>query len=129
MEGERTRKRLEHERNRLKRLLKAFTGPLGSEAEPASETESYSELSSYDQHPADMGSETFERTKDLSIIAQVEAELDDVDRAFRRLDNGTYGICEACGKAIEQARLEAIPTARFCVRDQARAEREAAGSL
>ncbi|HEY8201872.1 MAG TPA: TraR/DksA C4-type zinc finger protein [Actinomycetota bacterium] len=126
MDGERTRKRLEHERNRLKRLLKAFTG---EQAETVSETESYSELSSYDQHPADMGSETFERTKDLSIIAQIDAELEDVERAFRRLDNGTYGICEACGKAIEQARLEAIPTARFCVSDQARAEREAAGSV
>jgi DnaK suppressor protein len=128
MEGERTRKRLEHERNRLKRLLKAFSGPPESE-EAVSETESFSELSSYDQHPADMGTETFERTKDLSIIAQIEAELEDVERAFRRLENGTYGICEACGKAIEQARLEAIPTARFCVSDQARAEREAAGSL
>ena len=62
MEGERTRKRLEHERNRLNRLLKAFTG---EEPAAASETESYSELSAYDQHPADMGSETFERTKDL----------------------------------------------------------------
>jgi RNA polymerase-binding transcription factor DksA len=126
MDGELIRKRLEHERNRLQRLLKAFAR---EEVETASEAESYSELSSYDQHPADMGSETFERTKDLSIIAQVEAELDDVERAFRRLESGTYGICEACGKVIEEARLEAIPTARFCVSDQARAEREAAGSL
>jgi DnaK suppressor protein len=126
MDGEPTRKRLEHERNRLQRLRKSFTH---EEVETASETESYSELSSYDQHPADMGSETFERTKDLSIIAQVEAELEDVDRAFRHLENGTYGICEACGKAIEEARLEALPTARFCLRDQARAERESAASL
>jgi RNA polymerase-binding transcription factor DksA len=73
-----------------------------------------------------MGTETFERTKDLSILAQVEAELDGVEHAVRRLDAGTYGICEACGKPIEEARLEAIPTARFCLADQARAEREAA---
>ena len=126
MEGDPIRKRLEHERTRLRQLLESFTY---EEIGTASETESVAELSAYDQHPADMGSETFERTKDLSIIAQVEAELEDVDRAFRHLDNGTYGICEACGKAIEQARLEAIPTARFCVTDQARAEREAAGSV
>jgi RNA polymerase-binding transcription factor DksA len=125
MDGEKTRKRLEQERTRLRRLLESFT----HEEIDTEETESVSELSAYDQHPADMGSETFERTKDLSIIAQVEAELEDVDRAFRRLDAGTYGTCEACGKAIEQARLEAIPTARFCVTDQARAEREALGSV
>lgn len=126
MDGELTRKRLERERDRLQRLLKAFGL---EEFDTASEAESYSELSSYDQHPADMGTETFERTKDLSIMAQVETELEDVERAFRRLENGTYGICEACGKPIEAARLEAIPTARFCLTDQARAEREAAASL
>jgi RNA polymerase-binding transcription factor DksA len=126
MDGEQTRKRLERERDRLQRLLKAFGH---EEINTTSEAESYSELSSYDQHPADMGTETFERTKDLSILEQVETELEDVERAFRRLENRTYGICEACGKPIEAARLEAIPTARFCLIDQARAEREAAGSL
>jgi RNA polymerase-binding transcription factor DksA len=125
MEGEQIRKRLEHERERLRGLLEGFA----PEEIDTLETESFAELSAYDQHPADMGSETFERTKDLSIMAGLEAELEDVDRAFRRLENGTYGICEACGKTIEEARLEAIPTARFCVTDQARAEREAAGSL
>jgi RNA polymerase-binding transcription factor len=126
MDGELTRKRLERERDRLQLLLKAFGQ---EELDTSSETESYSELSAYDQHPADMGSETFERTKDLSILEQVETELEDVERAFRHLENGTYGICEACGKPIEAARLEAIPTARFCLTDQARAEREAAASL
>jgi YteA family regulatory protein len=125
MDGDQIRQRLEHERARLQRLLQSVNQEEGDE----SETESVSELSSYDQHPADLGSETFERTKDLSIRATVEAELEDVERAFRRLEGGTYGICDACGKPIEEARLEAIPTARFCLADQARAEREAAATL
>jgi RNA polymerase-binding transcription factor DksA len=125
MEGEQIHKRLEQERTRLRGLLGGFS----HDEIDTMETESLGELSAYDQHPADMGSETFERTKDLSIMAQLEAELEDVDRAFRRLENGTYGVCEACGQAIEGARLEAIPTARFCLTDQARAEREAAGSV
>jgi YteA family regulatory protein len=125
MDGDQIRQRLEHERARLQRLLQAVNQEEGDE----SETESVSELSSYDQHPADLGSETFERTKDLSIRATVEAELEDVERAFRRLEGGTYGICDACGEPIEEARLEAIPTARFCLADQARAEREAAATL
>jgi DnaK suppressor protein len=52
----------------------------------------------------------------------VEAELKDIDDALRRLDDGTYGICEECGKPIDEARLEAMPWARYCVVDQARVE-------
>jgi RNA polymerase-binding transcription factor DksA len=89
------------------------------------ETDSLGELSALDQHPADIGTETFEREKDLSIIERVEAELADVEHALRRLDEGTYGTCEACGKPIGDARLDAMPAARLCLDDQARAEREA----
>ena len=53
----------------------------------------------------------------------VEGELRDIDDALRRLDDGTYGICEECGKPIDEARLEAVPWARYCVVDQARVER------
>ena len=90
-----------------------------------SEQEAISELSGYDQHQADVGSETFEREKDLSILERVEGELDDVEHALRRLEEGTYGTCEACGRTIGDARLEVQPAARFCVDDQARAEQEA----
>jgi len=89
-----------------------------------SESESVGELSSYDQHQADMGTETFEREKDLSILEQVEAELADVEHAMRRLDDGTYGTCEVCGSAIPDERLEALPAARLCLEHQAQAERE-----
>src|SRR5207302_7064081 len=89
------------------------------------EDESLSELSSLDQHPADVGTETFNRERDLSILESVEAELADVEHALRRLDDGTYGTCEACGKPIGDERLEAQPAARFCLADQSAAEREA----
>lgn len=91
------------------------------------EQESLSELSSVDQHQADTGTETFEREKDLSILESVESELADVEHALRRLDDGTYGICEACGRPIDEARLEAMPAARLCRDDQERAEREGRG--
>ena len=91
-----------------------------------SEDESLSELSSVDQHQADVGTETFEREKDLSILEQIEAELGDVEHALKRLDDGTYGTCEFDGKPIPEERLEAQPAARFCVEHQAEAERQAA---
>ena len=48
----------------------------------------------------------------------------DVEHALKRLDDGTYGTCEACGKPIDGGRLEAMPAARFCLDDQSTAERE-----
>ena len=87
--------------------------------------ESDGELSSVDQHPADMGSDTFERSKELAILERTQRQLADVDRALRRLEGGDYGTCEACGEAIGAARLTARPAARLCLRDQELAEAEA----
>jgi RNA polymerase-binding transcription factor DksA len=84
-----------------------------------------SELSSNDQHPADLATDTFERARDVSIAQRVEAELTDVARALQRIDEGTYGTCEACGRKVDEARLQVLPATRFCVEDQERAEREA----
>lgn len=78
----------------------------------------------YDQHPADTGTETFEREKDATIRGMIEGQLAEVEYSLRRLDQGAYGVCEACGQPIVEARLEAKPAARFCVQDQARMERE-----
>jgi RNA polymerase-binding transcription factor DksA len=50
------------------------------------------------------------------------AELEDVDRALRALEKGTYGICESCGKPISPDRLDAYPASRFCLEDQRRLE-------
>jgi RNA polymerase-binding transcription factor DksA len=119
MDSDSARSRLEAERTRLEEVRSGFDG-LNDE----SERESLSELSGADQHQADIGSETFDREKDLSILEQVEAELTDVARALERINDGTYGTCEACGKPIGDERLEAVPAARFCLEDQAQAERE-----
>ena len=120
MDPDHARARLAEEAARLTELRSGFDG-LNKE----SETENLGELSSADQHMADVGTETFEREKDLSILEQVEAELADVEHALHRLDDGTYGTCEACGKPIDEARLDVLPAARFCLADQAVAEREA----
>ncbi len=123
---DKARTRLESERDRLRRIREALSGEAGQDT--GSERDALSELSLADQHPADVGTEMFEREKDMSIIERVDAELADVDHALKRLDEGAYGVCEACGRPIAKARLEIKPEARFCVDDQARAEREARAS-
>lgn len=122
MENDEVRVRLDEERARLEGIRDGYDEEgLTSE----SESENLAELSTADQHQADIGTETFERERDLSILEQVEAELADVEHALRRLDEGTYGTCEACGHPIGDERLEALPAARFCLADQARAEQDA----
>lgn len=91
-----------------------------------SQREDLSSLSAVDQHPADQGTETFDRERDLSLREQVEGELVEVARALVRLDRGTYGRCEACGRPIGAERLAAEPAARLCLDDQRALERELA---
>lgn len=115
------RQRLAGERERLDQVRSTFDAEGLTDQ---SENDSVGELSSYDQHQADMGTETFEREKDISILEQVEAELADVEHALHRLDEGTYGTCEVCVKPIPEERLEAMPATRLCLEHQAEAERE-----
>ena len=114
MDTNEARTRLEDERERLQKLI-AEEEESTAQEQPQNSTE---EISTYDQHPADQGTETFEQEKALSILEQHQADLADVDRALERVADGTYGKCEACGKVIPDERLEARPAARYCLEDQ-----------
>ena len=77
-----------------------------------------------DDEAADAGTATFEREKDLSIEQNVRDLLQKIDRALSRIEAGTYGICERCGKPIEKARVKALPYVGLCLKDaQAQAHR------
>ncbi len=117
-----TKRLLSAERERLERLRQGVYEELG---DPAEERAAVAESSGADQHPADVGTERFEREKGLSIIVNIDAELVEVQSALRRLEAGGYGTCELCGRPIGEARLKARPAARFCVKDQAAVERRA----
>lgn len=64
---------------------------------------------------ADTGTKTFEREQELSLANGILERIDQVEHALARLDAGTYGQCERCGKAIPKARLEAFPSVTLCV--------------
>lgn len=78
--------------------------------------ESTGELSHYDNHPADMGTEQFERGKDLALNEHAEKELEDINEALHAIDEGTYGICTECGEDIPFERLQAMPETDRCVK-------------
>ncbi len=111
MNADDARERLEAEQQRVQGLIEELKHELGT-----AESDDISELADYDQHPADTGTETFEREKDLSILEQLENELVELQAALERVDNGTYGIDEETGEPIDPARLAALPTARTNVR-------------
>lgn len=70
-----------------------------------------------DDESADAGTATFEREKELSIEQNVRDLIQKIDRALKRIDAGTYGICERCGKPIEKARIKALPYVDLCIKD------------
>jgi len=104
------RRRLAEERERYASIARGL-----KEGIDEAMTEAAGELSSYDQHAADLGSEMFERERDVGLRASALSTLERIDRAFARLESGGYGTCEACGRPIDAARLEAIPYAEECV--------------
>ncbi len=71
----------------------------------------------FDDETADAGTATFERERDLSIENNVRDLQGKVERALARIDGGTYGICDRCGKAIEKARVKALPYVDLCIKD------------
>lgn len=79
--------------------------------------EDVGELSMYDNHPADMGTELYEREKDMALNTHAEGELEKVQNALQAIEDGTYGKCEVCGKDIQPERLEAIPYTTVCIED------------
>ncbi len=108
------RRKLLEEKERLARQLDRFRERGMGRAEP----EVSRELSSYDNHPADDGSTTYERGKDLGLMGNAHLLLGRVDDALRKMEEGTYGWCDACGGPIEPGRLEAVPYAALCYRCQ-----------
>jgi DnaK suppressor protein len=76
-----------------------------------------------DNHLGDMASVTFDRELDEGLEEGAQQTLAQIDRALAKLDDGTYGICERCGRPIAEERLRARPWATLCIEDQRRADR------
>ena len=113
------KKRLLEEREELQRQA--------AEIEESSfgggQSELSGDLASFDEEFADAGTATFERERDLSLSNNIRDLTDKIDRALERIEEGTYGLCERCGRPIEKARIKALPYATLCIRDKQAEER------
>lgn len=77
--------------------------------------EYFDELSVYDNHPADIGTETFMMEQNINLKNNEKQILIEIDSSLNKIQNGTYGRCEKCGKGIDDDRLELIPYVRTCI--------------
>ncbi len=75
-------------------------------------------------HPAEDASELFLRQRNLAVANDLQDELADVEQALERIAEGTYGVCQVCGEPINPERLDARPSATFCIRHQRDRERQ-----
>jgi DnaK suppressor protein len=88
---------LEEERDQLREQLKETDG------------------AAFDENFADSGQVAAEQGEAQALAASLRDQLDAVEQALTKLDEGTYGLCERCQKPIPPARLEAVPASRFCI--------------
>ncbi len=109
IDREALKERLLEERDRLSRGIAELDADLSESLEESSEE------SPYDQHMAETAAVTLDREVDLTLEENARAALAQIDRALSKLENGSYGRCDKCGKPISEARLESVPSATLCV--------------
>lgn len=88
-----------------------------------SQKEASGDISSYTYHMADIASDTYDREFSLSLASNERESLYELDDAIKKIEEGTFGICEECKSLITKTRLKALPYARFCLKCQERKEK------
>lgn len=87
-----------------------------------SQRDAAGDISSYTLHMADVASDTYDREFALSLAANEQKLLYEIEDALKKIDEGEYGFCESCKKPISKTRLKAVPYARFCLACQKNTE-------
>lgn len=101
----------------LKRdMLSGDVTTLQREALKKNRKDATGDLSNMPIHMADLGSDNYEQEFALDLIQNEEITLREIDEALKRIEDGTYGVCDECQKKIPLARLKAKPHAKYCIK-------------
>ncbi len=87
--------------------------------------EASGDLSAYTVHMADMSADTYDRELSMNIVSSEQEVLYQIDDALKRMEEGTFGVCQQCGKPINLSRLRAVPYASLCISCQRTKEQKA----
>jgi RNA polymerase-binding protein DksA len=112
----------------LGKSLKGKVSDLAHEALRKTGGEESGNLSNMPMHMADLASDNFEQEVAIGLLETEEQRLEEIAAALERIDNGTFGRCQECGKEISETRLQAIPYTRLCIDCASRADGEAGRS-
>ena len=88
-----------------------------------SQKDASGDISGYTYHMADVATDTYDREFSLGLASNEQKALYELDDALKRIEEGTFGICEECKSIMTKTRLKAVPYARLCVKCQAKRER------
>jgi DnaK suppressor protein len=102
-------------RDRLLALRARLQGDM-TQMEDNALNKDHNTTTSMPNHMAELGSGNFDQELTLSLLGSEENALDQIDGALKRIEDGSFGLCEECGMKIPKSRLEAIPYAALCVR-------------
>jgi RNA polymerase-binding protein DksA len=89
-----------------------------------SQKEAAGDISGYTYHMADVASDTYDREFSLGLVSNERESLYELDDALKKIEEGTFGICEECKSLITKTRLKAVPYARLCLRCQEKKEKK-----
>jgi DnaK suppressor protein len=122
-----TKKEIAHYKNLLLVMREKISGEVGrltQEYLRKSAKDSSGDISSHPFHMADAASGAFDTEFNLGLAANEQEILYEIDQALRRIEDGSYGICEKCGEPISKNRLGAMPFANYCIKDQESQEKD-----
>lgn len=105
-----------HQLEELGRRVGADVASVTEQVRGSSGGQAMGELSNAPFHLGDMGTEEYIHDLNTTVLENEQHLANEIVAALRRIADGTFGVCAGCGKAIPQARLKAVPYARFCVK-------------
>jgi len=88
-----------------------------------SQKDAAGDISGYTYHMADVATDTYDREFSLSLASNDREALYELDDALKKVEEGTFGVCESCKLLISKNRLKAVPSARLCVKCQDKKEK------
>jgi len=89
-----------------------------------SQRDAAGDISGYAYHMADIATDTYDREFSMGIASNERKQVYDIDDALKKIEDGSYGICEDCKNFISKTRLKAIPHARMCLKCQEKREKK-----
>jgi len=89
-----------------------------------SQKDAAGDISGYTYHMADIATDTYDREFSLSLASNERKVIYEIDDAIKKIEEGTYGVCEECESLIAKTRLKALPYARLCLKCQQKLEKK-----